>query len=692
MMSSSKFRYWVLSIDFGTTATAGAMSVDDDEEVIEIDNAPRMPSMVCWKEGTNGTPGRLLLGEEAENEAILAPQCLERCPKRKLGQEFMLLGSERVRVTDAIAEIFMHVLGEARPRQGGHGPAELRLTHPARWGERRLAKLVQAAGAAGFDEPRLVPEPVGAAVYFASAQLRPGDHVAVYDLGGGTFDTAVLRRTSKGFDVVGQTGGRDDLGGEDFDDRLYRLLGARLDPEQWQTLISPDSEQVWQRANYDFRKDVRRAKERLSKQPDATVRTPIPGAPDMRVSVSEFEQLISDDIERTVDELERTIEQAGQRPVELSAIYLAGGSSRIPLVARRIEDRLGKTPSVFGDPKSVIALGATRAIIHMNGGHASRAAAGEEDAGAAVHEEAGAAAGAADSTPPLAGDPQKQQGPPPSPKRAVSQTKTGALAGVSQLAGGIAVVGAILLIASRFMHWAVDVSAWQASFLPTRYSVLLTVLSVLAGGLVVGGLARNRGWMISLATGIGAFLTGAAFPLILPNYHHLKAGFWLGILGGVLIVVGGLLLAYSPGSAQASSRWSTSRHGRLAAGVTAVAMIVVVGSMFLHIDASGSAWSAPGAPTHYPLLTTLIAVAVIALLGLELRNPKLSVLVPAAVLSCFLLGQVFPLIASRYTGLKVGFWLAVVGALIAVVASLGAVAGGSLPRSRASAVTGSPGE
>ena len=87
--------------------------------------------MVCWKEPSNGTPGQLLLGDAAENEAVLAPQCAERSPKRKIAQEFILLGSERIRVTDAIGQIFGHVLEEAVPVHGGRRPDELRVTHPA---------------------------------------------------------------------------------------------------------------------------------------------------------------------------------------------------------------------------------------------------------------------------------------------------------------------------------------------------------------------------------------------------------------------------------------------------------------------------------------------------------------------------------------------------------------------------------
>ena len=141
----------------------------------------------------------------------------------------------------------------------------------------------------------------------------------------------MLRRTEDGFVVVGKPGGRDDLGGEDFDERLYRFLGDQVDSEQWQMLTSPDAETTWLRAHYDFRRDVRRAKERLSRRPDATVRTPIPRTPDLRVSATDFESLIRDDVDVTVRELERTISAAGQSVESVAAIYLAGGSSQIPL-------------------------------------------------------------------------------------------------------------------------------------------------------------------------------------------------------------------------------------------------------------------------------------------------------------------------------------------------------------------------
>lgn len=354
---------WILAIDVGTTSTAAARRVGDRVELIQLQGGPRMPSLVFWREGTGASStGRLVLGVEAEELSTRAPWCLERTPKSRLGEEFIQLGEKQLRPVEIIGAILREVHNEAMSLSGGEAPAEIRLTHPARWGKSRLDKLAQAAQMAGLSDPIFVPEPVAAAVHFASERLKEGEHVAVYDLGGGTLDTAVLRRERGGFEVVGRTGGDEELGGEDFDDLLYRHLGEQLPGETWQQLRGADAGQdrLWGQANRELQRHARRAKEGLSRNSQFELYLPPPIDRELEANAPDFERLIAPTLRGTVAELERTILAAGLQSSDMAAIYLAGGSSRIPLVGRLIQERLGVLPEHLDDPKAVIALGAAR--------------------------------------------------------------------------------------------------------------------------------------------------------------------------------------------------------------------------------------------------------------------------------------------------------------------------------------------
>jgi len=319
-----------------------------------------MPSLVYWREGTGAArTGRLVLGQEADELSGLAPWCLERTPKRRIGDEFMRLGEKELRVVDVVGAILRKVAEEAISLRGGELPGELRLTHPARWGHHRLEKLRQAAEVAGFGSPVFVPEPVAAATHFASERLSAGQHVAVYDLGGGTFDTAVLRRTEDSFELVGAPGGDENLGGEDFDDRLYRYLGRQLARDKWQALRE-STDRPWTQANRELLRNARKTKEFLSRGAQYEFYMPPPIDQELLASAESFRELIIGDVEATVGELERTIRGAGVEPTQLTAIYLAGGSSRIPLIGRMIQQRLGQLPESLDDPKVVTVLGAAR--------------------------------------------------------------------------------------------------------------------------------------------------------------------------------------------------------------------------------------------------------------------------------------------------------------------------------------------
>jgi hypothetical protein len=364
---------WTLAIDFGTTATAAAIGVHatGDVQIVHIDGQEQMPSMVFYRADSGGS-GELLVGRTAYNFWPSAPECLERTPKRRIGDDQLTLGGAPVSTIDVIARVLREVADAAARQCAGVAPSEVCLTHPARWvgGGPELDQLREAAGKAGLAEPKFMSEPEAAAVFFASSQLGVGERVAVYDFGGGTLDTAVLERTGGGFALKGMPGGDKDLGGEDFDDRLYRYLGGQLAPEHWESLTSTPTRE-WAQASRALREESRRAKEALSRNAECPVYVPLPVNQDILVTQAELRKLIAKDVMHTVDQLEETISQSKVAPGELSAVFLAGGSSQIPLVASTIAQRLQNAPmpTPLGDPKTVVARGAARFALehHMNG-------------------------------------------------------------------------------------------------------------------------------------------------------------------------------------------------------------------------------------------------------------------------------------------------------------------------------------
>ncbi|HEX7168701.1 MAG TPA: Hsp70 family protein, partial [Acidimicrobiales bacterium] len=171
---------WILGIDFGTTTTTAA-TANGRLDVVTIDGSPRVPSTVVVDDD-----GALFAGVAAEREATVAPERAERTPKRRLGDRLILLGDHAIAPVDAVAAVLRFVVDEATRRHGGEPPSEVRLTHPVTWAQARLDLLRDAAARAGLPSVELIAEPIAAATQLSDGRIADGEHVAVYDLGGGT--------------------------------------------------------------------------------------------------------------------------------------------------------------------------------------------------------------------------------------------------------------------------------------------------------------------------------------------------------------------------------------------------------------------------------------------------------------------------------------------------------------------------
>jgi RNA polymerase-binding transcription factor DksA len=348
-----------LAVDFGTCFSSVAIwDGEGRPEVVVVAQQARFPSAVVLKDPATG---ELAVGRSATNAAVLHPDRVLRTPKRHLGVlEVALLGGTPVKVIDAVATVLDRVVGEARRQRGGTEPARVVMTHPARWGPERLGALGEAAAAVGLREPEFVSEPVAATFALPQAAVPVGGHVAVYDLGGGTFDTAVLRRAGEGFVVAGPVGGDEHFGGEDLDRRLFAHLGGLLsevEPDLWTALEDPGEDLRWKRARAELYDGAREAKEALTDETAVEVHV---READRSLSVTraEFERLVAPDLEATVALLADTVAAASLGPKDLAAIYLVGGAGQIPLISRLLHAHFGIAPTIYGDPKNTIVLGA----------------------------------------------------------------------------------------------------------------------------------------------------------------------------------------------------------------------------------------------------------------------------------------------------------------------------------------------
>ncbi|MET3203548.1 UNVERIFIED_ORG: actin-like ATPase involved in cell morphogenesis [Arthrobacter sp. UYEF13] len=355
---------YVLAVDVGTSFTAAAIVRIDQNASRVAESLPlglrgaAVPSVVYYPE-----EGPVLVGEAAERRGLDSPERVVREFKRRVGDDVPIaVGTLSLPAEDVFATMARWVADRAEEREGAP-PSDIILSHPVSWGAHRTQRILAALAAKDLANVTLISEPEAAALHYA-AQMRveDGSTIAVYDLGGGTFDTAVLKKTDAGhFELLGRPEGIEGLGGADFDAAVLRYVAdhagqglANLDPS------APGALAALSR----LRRECVEAKEALSADSEASIWVLLPGfQQQVRLVRSEFEAMISEPIRETVDALERSLQDLGLTPADLSAVLLIGGSSRIPLVAQLISEQLDRPIAVDADPKSSICLGAAVAAL-----------------------------------------------------------------------------------------------------------------------------------------------------------------------------------------------------------------------------------------------------------------------------------------------------------------------------------------
>ncbi|MGW5669987.1 Hsp70 family protein, partial [Micromonospora sp. NPDC003776] len=365
---------FALGVDLGTSNTVAVLRWPDGRtRPLLVDGHPIVPSGVYAD-----TEGRLHVGRDAQRLAQADPTRYEANPKRRVDEETVELGGRAYRPAELLAAT-LRALAEAAVAAVGFLPPAV-VTHPAAWTAPRRQVLHDALELAGWPSAaehtlsgpiapgtRLLREPVAAARYYTQVLRRPvpvGGSIAVFDFGGGTLDVAVLRNEGadpwgdSGFHLIA-TGGVADLGGLDLDTALLRRLGelvAPAQPRQWARLTNPERTAEW-RDRQQLWDNVRGAKEMLSRVAVAPVA--VPGVEAVaQLSRDDLERLAAPLLARAVAETRRMIAAAGLTPEQLSGLFLVGGSTRVPLVARMLHAELAIAPTVLEQPELPVAEGA----------------------------------------------------------------------------------------------------------------------------------------------------------------------------------------------------------------------------------------------------------------------------------------------------------------------------------------------
>ena len=367
----------VIGIDLGTTNSCVAIMEGKDVRVIEnAEGARTTPSMVAFAKN-----GERLVGQSAKRQAVTNPTNTLYAVKRLIGRRFddPVVGKDKALVPYTIArapngDAWVEANGETfAPQQIsanvltkmketaeaylGEKVTQAVITVPAYFNDAQRQATKEAGAIAGLEVLRIINEPTAAALAYGMDQKK-GGIIAVYDLGGGTFDVSVLEIGDGVFEVK-STNGDTFLGGEDFDARVIDYLADEFKKEQGIDLRGDKL------ALQRLKEAAEKAKIELSSSKQTEINLPFitadasgPKHLVLTLTRSKLEALVDDLIQRTLGPVEQALKDAGLTAAEVDEVILVGGMTRMPKVIEAVKQKFGKEPARNVNPDEVVAIGA----------------------------------------------------------------------------------------------------------------------------------------------------------------------------------------------------------------------------------------------------------------------------------------------------------------------------------------------
>jgi molecular chaperone DnaK len=351
----------IAGIDLGTTnSLIGVYEGGFPLLLADAEGSRLTPSVVFYPE--SGDP---VVGREARRMVQLHPERTVSSVKRLIGRRFgeeeplpaggvpgsmatVPIGNRRLSPEEISSEILKHLKRVAEERLGTAVDRAV-ITVPAYFNDAQRAATRRAGEMAGFTVERIMAEPTAAALAYGLDRLGENARVAVYDLGGGTFDLSVLRLDHGVFEVLA-TDGDTRLGGDDLDGAIAGMLAREAG------ILNPDPEM-----RLRLKESGRNAKELLSAEESTMVFLPFLGGArgrEIHLTRAAVEEVCAPLLARTRAHCLRAMEDAGVAPGDLDEVILIGGSTRMPLVRRMVAELFGKEPNLSQDPDEAVAIGA----------------------------------------------------------------------------------------------------------------------------------------------------------------------------------------------------------------------------------------------------------------------------------------------------------------------------------------------
>jgi molecular chaperone DnaK len=368
----------IIGIDLGTTNSCVAVMEGNEPVVIANSEGRRTtPSIVGFLD--NGK-GERKVGDPAKRQAITNPKNTVQSIKRFMGKKFDEVNDEkkmvsyqveagnnntvRVRIGDRLytpQEISAMILQKMKSTAEdylGTTVTEAVITVPAYFNDAERQATKEAGQIAGLEVKRIINEPTAAALAYGLDKKHSDMKIAVYDLGGGTFDISILELGDGVFEVK-STNGDVHLGGDDFDQRVMNWLAEEFQKEEGQDLRKDPM------ALQRLKEAAEKAKIELSSSQETEVNLPyitsVDGVPKhlvRKLTRAKFEQLVDDLVRRTLEPCRKAVQDSGISVSDINEVILVGGSTRIPRIQDEVEKFFGKKPSKGVNPDEVVAIGA----------------------------------------------------------------------------------------------------------------------------------------------------------------------------------------------------------------------------------------------------------------------------------------------------------------------------------------------